>query len=264
MNTFESPRERDLLEPLCALGLKPDEAKVYVELCRNPSTHLQLSRETGVNRTKVYRIVQELGKRGLVVRRVDDRGTFLAAGEITGLEVQLIQQEERLKKRRKVLHDLASELSTLHDTDAPFLSRTYTGSTGYKQMCWHELRTKGELLSFGNGTIEEESTDSSWSGHHRRRQIEAGYKTLEITNYDYDENGIETFTARALVEAGLYEHRRLPLDIVAFDGQTVIYNETVAIYHWKHEKRVGVELVSKTYADMMRQIFYRYWNMATA
>jgi DNA-binding MarR family transcriptional regulator len=263
MNTPTSSSERDLLERLCILGLKPDEAKVYLGLYRSPSTHLQLSRETGVNRTKVYRIVQELGKRGLIVRRIDDRGTFLVAGEITGLEVNLIQQEERLKRRRKILKNLASELSALKDKDASFLFQTYEGVTGYKQMCWHELRAKGDLLSFGNGTIEEELTDSSWSSHHRRRQIDAGYKTLEITNYDFGENGFEAFTARALIEAGLYEHRRLPPDVVTFDGQTVIYNDTVAIYHWKHEKKVGVELVSNTYADMMRQIFYRYWNMAT-
>lgn|GEM_PF-455224 len=262
VNTFKSSSERNLLERLCELGLKRDEAKVYLELYRNPSTHLRLSRETGVNRTKVYRIVNDLQKRSLVVRRTDDRGTFLVASEIAGLEVSLVQQEEQIKQRRRTLQNLVTDLDTLKDNDTAFLVQTYEGFAGYKQMCWHELRAKGDLLALGNGTIEEEASDSAWSRHHRQRQIQAGYKTLEITNYNYGENGIEAFAARALLEAGLYEHRRLSPDILMFDGQTVIYNETVAIYHWKHEKKVGIELISKTYADMMRQIFYQYWAMA--
>lgn len=262
MNIHGSSSEEDLLSRLRALGLKSDESRVYLELCRNPSTHLQLSRETGVNRTKVYRIVDGLEKHGLVARRTDDRGTFLVASEIAGIEVGLIQQQEKIRERRRILQDLMPDLNALKGSDASFLVQTYEGSAGYKQMCWHELRAEGELLTFGNGTIEEETSDNLWSGHHRRRQIEAGYKTLEITNYNYGENGVEAFTASALLEAGLYEHRRLSPSVVAFDGQMVIYNKTVAIYHWKHEKKAGVELVGKTYADMMRQVFYHYWDMA--
>ncbi len=251
-----------MLEKLGTLGLTRDQAKVYLGLYRNPSTHLQLSRDTGVNRTKVYRIIDELEKRGLVARRTDDRGAFIVACDITELEVRLIQQEERLKKQRFILQGLASDLNALKDESASFFVQTYEGATGYKQMCWHELRTKGVLLSFGNGTIEEESSDSSWAGHHRERQIEAGYKTIEVTNYNYGENGTEAFTAQALLKAGLYEHRRLSPDILAFDGQTIIYNDTVAIYHWKHERKVGLEIISKSYANMMRDIFYHYWELS--
>jgi DNA-binding MarR family transcriptional regulator len=265
MNTIKSSDSQDFMRRLEQLGLSRDEAKIYLELYREPSTHLQLSRSTGVNRTKVYRLVDALEKRGIVARRTDDRGMFLTASDLAGLEVKLVAQENKIKSQRQTLQELVADLASLKDgNEKDFFIQTYEGSTGYKQMCWHELRTKGVLLSFGNGTIEEEASDKHWSHKHRQKQIEAGYKTLEITNYDYNTQVTEAFTADALLEAGLYEHRRLSPDILVFDGQTLVYNDTVAIYHWKHEKKVGIEIISRSYAEMMRQIFYHYWALAKA
>ncbi len=265
MNKMEFANGQVLLEKLGTLGLSRESAKIFIELTRVPSTHLQLSRETGINRTKVYRVVAALEKRGLVARRTDDRGTFLVASDIAGLEVKLIEREEKIKSQRSVLQELAVELAQLKERSAEtFFVQTYEGASGYRQMCWHELAAKGDLLVLGNGTVEEEASDGTWSRKHREKQIEAGYRTLEITNYDYGTNGTEAFTAQELLGAGLYEHRRLLPEILEFDGQTVIYNDTVAVYHWKHERKVGIELVSSTYAQMMRNIFYQYWDMAKA
>jgi DNA-binding MarR family transcriptional regulator len=250
---------------LATLGLGRDEAKIYLELNNRLSTHLQLSRETGVNRTKVYRIIAALEKKGLVARRTDDRGTFLTACDLSVLELRLAEREERIKKQRGVLQEVIPDLNMLRqDSGSGFFVQTYEGATGYKQMVWHELQAKGEVLALGNGTIEEEASDEYWSKRHRQRQIEAGYVTREITNYAYGAGGMETFTAQELLQAGLYEHRRLSPEILTFDGQTIIYNDTVSIYHWKHEKKVGLEIISRTYAEMMRQMFYLYWDQAAA
>lgn len=40
------------------------------------------------------------------------------------------------------------------------------------------------------------------------------------------------------------------------------YNGTVATYHWREGERVGFEIVSAPYADMMRQMFEHYWQLA--
>lgn len=263
MNTTKAAITQALHDKLATLGLSRDEARIYIALAKGPSTHLQLSRDTEVNRTKVYRLVDSLEKRGLIARRTDDTGTFLVASEITNMEPKLAEQEEKVRRQRIALQELASDLASLRKRAAEaFFVQTYEDVTGYRQMCWHELQTKGNLLVFGNGTVEEEASDIIWSDRHRQYQIESGYRTLEITNYDYGEHGTERFTAEKLLEAGLYVHRRLSPQILTFDGQTVVYNDTVGIYHWKHEKKVGLEIVSPTYAEMMRQIFWHYWELA--
>src|SRR6266403_1296888 len=133
----------NLLAKLNKLNLSIPESKIYLELLKEPSTHLRLSHATGINRTKVYRIASELEKRSLIARRTDDRGTFLVATDPATLEVELISQEEQLKQKRAVLNQLLPALNTFRTKEhSGFVIRTYEGQAGLKQMCWHELKTK--------------------------------------------------------------------------------------------------------------------------
>ncbi|MGH7196305.1 MAG: TrmB family transcriptional regulator [Candidatus Saccharimonadales bacterium] len=253
-----------LIQQLQSLGLEPDEVKIYLELLSEPSTHLQLSRSTGINRTKVYRVVEELEKQSLVTRRTDDRGTFLVASDPATLEVSLVTKEEELKRQHELLHSLIPTLSHLQNKDSrAFVVRTYEGRAGLKQMCWHELKAKGEVVALGNGTIEQITSDERWALKHREYQIAAGYKTRDLVNFDYTKNELPELASKQLLASGLYSYRILPKEILTFDNQTIVYNDTVAIYHWKHDQRVGVEIISHTYAQMMRQVFEYYWALGT-
>lgn len=251
------------LTSLTALGFGPEEAKIYLELLSGPSTHLQLSRTTGINRTKVYRLVEQLKNRSLVGLRADDRGTFLVAADPATLEVAVVEREERLMHERDTLARLIPQLARLQDNDAhAFIVRTYEDDSGMKQMLWHELKTKDEIVCLGNGTVEQQSSDNRWSMAHRKRQLAKGYKTRELINYDYSNNTFPELASNMLTSAKLYDYRVLSPKIVTFDSQTVVYNDTVAIYNWKHGKKVGTEIVSPPYAHMMRQIFNNLWQLA--
>lgn len=249
----------NILAKLHKFGLSTDEAKVYVELLREPSTHLKLSHVTGVNRTKVYRIIADLEKKSLVSRRTDDRGTFLTASDPSALEVRLVSQEERIKQQRSTLTQLLPSLKALTtDTSRAFVVQTYEGIDGLKQMVWHELKAKGEIVSFGGQTIEDIIHDRRWAEKHRGLTVEAGYKVRDLLNPNVD---LPTFTNNAEFMKN-YSYRQVSSEQIFFNEQTVIYNDTVSIYHWRENKKVGVEIISKTYANMMRSIFEHYWELA--
>lgn len=254
----------DILAQLKALHFSNDEAKIYVELASGSySTHLQLSRSTGVNRTKVYRIVQQLESRSLVARRTDDRGTFLVVTDPSTLEVSLATQEEDLKRQHAIVKRLVPALSSLQEQNThAFVVRVYEGQAGFKQMLWHELKTQGDIVALGNGTIEQLATDARWANHHRDRQIAAGYKTRDIVNFEYTSSTLPPLASKKLAAAGLYSYRTLSPAILQFDSQTVIYNHTVAIYHWKHDQKVGIEIISPAYSHMMRNMFEHFWQLA--
>lgn len=253
----------EIINKLRGLNLSEDESRLYLELLREPSSHLKLSRATGINRTKVYRLIGRLEERSLVTRNTDDRGTFLVATDPAVLEVAIVTQEEELRKKREILSDLMPQLSLMQSImDGAFIIRTYQGSEGLKQMCWHELKTKGELISFGNGTIEQLVADPLWADRHRKRQLAAGYKTRELISYDESE-ALPDLTAAVLSDNALYQYRTLPHYVLTFDGQTLVYNDTVAIYHWKHNQKVGVEIINAAYANMLRQMFEHYWRLAS-
>jgi len=250
----------NLLEKLDILDLNPDEAKIYLELLHEPSTHLRLSHVTSINRTKVYRLIENLEKKSLVSRRIDDRGTFLVSSDPAALEIAIINQETRLKEQRIALSQLVPQLQTLAKNDAKaFVVRTYEGIEGIKQMLWHELDAKGELLGFiGNQTLEDLINDHSWAEKHRNRSVEAGYTIREIINSDLDLN---SFTSNKEFMKR-YQYRFLPNEQFYFNETMDIYNNTVAVGHWRKNQKVGVEIISKSYANMMRQFFETLWQMA--
>lgn len=247
------------LGKLRRMGLGLDEAKVYLELLRKPSTHLRLSTVTGVNRTKVYRIIDSLSKRSLVTKRTDDRGSFLIASDPATLEVELVTQEEKLKQKRVLLGQLLPTLKAFTENNKrAFVVHTYEGVEGLKQMSWHDLKTKGELLSLGGHTLEELIADHRWAEKHRALTVEAGYTIRGIVNHNAD---LADFTNNQEFMKR-YTCRKIPTEAIFFNEEILIYNDTVAIYHWRENQKVGIEIVSETYANTMRQMFEYFWKIS--
>jgi hypothetical protein len=140
-----------------------------------------------------------------------------------------------------------------------FIVHTYDGVDGFKQMLWHELKTKGEELIFGCGTIDDLVSDAHWAEKHRQMTIDAGYTIREILNNGDKEKPFtlnDKFMSR-------YSHRFIPSTVLPLGQQTCIYNDTTAIYHWRHDQKVGLEITSAPFAAMMRDVFEMYWQKAT-
>jgi hypothetical protein len=60
-----------------------------------------------------------------------------------------------------------------------------------------------------------------------------------------------------------FSRRKLGADILNLADQVSIYNNVVATYHWRDDYKVGIEIVSNSYADTQRQIFEHYWQLAS-
>lgn len=248
--------ENTILQKLRALNLGSDEARLYLELLKGPATHLRLARATGINRTKVYRLIDQLEKRSLVGVRSDDRGTFLIAADPATLEIELVTQEEAVKIQREAFETLMPVLKLIKNNDtSSFIVHTYEGVEGFKQMLWHELKAKNENLVFGCGSLHELVGNQRWIKQHEERLVAAGYHVREIINPGESEM---TFTFKKH-----RDFRVIPKEILALESQLSIYNNTVAIYHWRHEQKVGIEILNAGYADTMRQMFQDYWVQAT-
>ena len=255
---------RELLVRLRVLGLSPDGAKLYLELLKGPRTHLELSRGTGIDRAKIYRVAEQLENRSLLTHMTDDRGTFLAASDPSNLEVDLISKEQSLEQQRKALQTVLPSLTGLQlPASSTFSFKTYSGLAGIRQMCWNELKTKDEIIVFGHGNIEALTDDRRWAAKHRSHQLDARYHNRDLVNEDNASRS--TLANERLYEANLYRAGILPKSVLQFEEghQTVVYNDTVEIFHWQEDQRVGIEIISSTYATMMRQLFDHYWTMAS-
>jgi sugar-specific transcriptional regulator TrmB len=248
---------------LTAYGLSLDQAKVYLELLEKPLSHLELARRTGINRTKVYRIADDLERLSLVKMEQLDSGKLLAASDPKNLEVGLVTKEEELKLKKSVLEKVLPDLSKIFSGDGgelKFSVRTYEGVSGMKQMLWNELETKGEILVFGSGTLEDLVGSRRWAEAHRQRTLDVDYKIREINNrakkpikFTVNEKFLENF-----------ERRHIDESILDLEQQITIYNDVVGILHWRDDQKVGVEIRNRAFANSMRQMFEMYWEVAEA
>lgn len=249
-----------LIARLRELNLTNEQAKLYLELLRGPNTHVRLAHATAINRTKIYRLAHDLEKRSLITKRSDDRGTFLVAADPATLEVELMAQESKIKAARQAFNELTPLLATmLGEKSDEFVVHTYHGSDGFKQMLWHELKTNGENLIFGNGTIDDLVDDKRWAEKHRAMTVTTDYSVREILNPDSKD---PIFTLNKDFLDKHYSARYISPKLMTFRQQIVIYNNTVGIYSWKGERKVGLEIINKSFANMMRQNFEHYWQLA--
>jgi DNA-binding MarR family transcriptional regulator len=242
-------------------GLSAAESQIYLSLLREPATVLRLSKRTDIARTTVYRLLGGLEKRSLVIRQTDEQGTLYTATDPTTLEITLAAQEEELRRQRTLLHDLIPDLTGIQNRPdtSNFAVRVYEGDEGFKQMCWHELKATGELLSIGAGNIEQLLPNHHRSEKHRELSMRAGYIVREIINYSHQRT---TGSSQEYLEEH-YFSRTLNASLLPTDTQTVIYNDTVSVYHLKPDKKVGVEIINPGYAMLMRSWFEFYWQQST-
>lgn len=250
-----------VLQYLRTLSLSADEAKLYVELLKKSASHLELARKTGINRTKVYRLADQLEKRSLISTQTDDRGTLLMAADPQTLEVELVTQEEKLKEQRAIFRQLLpalTDLQTSKNSPTNFSVQTYEGVEGFKQMLWHELKTKDEVVILGSGTLEMLVPSKRWCEKHRAMTVEANYKVRELVNPGKKD---EVFTKNPEFLKH-YGRRYLSPSVLLMEHQVVVYNDTVASYCWVGDQKVGVEIINKANASMMRQMFESYWLLA--
>jgi biotin operon repressor len=249
---------KDLHGQLCILGLSSDEAMIYLELLKGPTSHFKLAQATGINRTKVYRLADQLENRSLVTKRVDDRGMALVATDPSTLEVELETQREVLSRRYTVLKSLLPQLESIRTRNAGFIVHTYVGEKGFKQMLWHELKAQGELLTMGDTLLEEMVQSPRWTEQYRSKVLAAGIRIRALVNRD---SPYRNFTQNSMYLSH-YSCRCIPRDILTLNHAIDIYNDTVAVLRWNDDHKVGLEIIDASHAQAMRQIFESYWSIA--
>lgn len=245
---------------LCELGLTNDQATTYLTLLEGPFSHLEIARCTGINRTKVYRIVEDLEKYGLASKKTDDRGTFVVASNPSSLEGYQASHEKEVSYQRSIISELVPDLmKQCQKTTQELAVQTYDGVEGVKQMQWNELKAKGELLVFGNVRIEDlVNGDQKWAKKFRELVSQEGYGIREIVNTsDTAQPPASNKDYLKLYNSHTVAAKNLPVET-----PFVIYNNTVAIYQLNDDRRIGVEIINARFAETMRRIFEHYWSIS--
>ena len=59
-----------------------------------------------------------------------------------------------------------------------------------------------------------------------------------------------------------YKSRYIPPRILNIKQYQVIFNDTISILNWADGNKVGIEITNQNFADMSKQIFWKFWDIA--
>lgn len=240
------------LETFVDLGLKPQEAKVYLACLKlGQATVGKISLEADVQRTFVYDILEDLHDQGLV-SWIEQRGkkNFCAVS----IEQFKKIQQEKFKKFENLIPELKAIEKTVGDRPKV---RFFEGGEGIMAALYDTLdqSNSSEILAYATGEGFYES-EPVFIKDYLKKRIKKNISVRAIgpgnpTNADYVAHDKEQ----------LRETRLVPANKFPFTNEIDIYGNKVAIMSLQGEL-LAVIIESESIAKTQRMIFELAWEGA--
>ena len=245
---------------LTLIGFSSEETLLFTTLIKKgPLTILQLSRGTAIERTKIYNLAEKLIKDGLLEEKLDYKRRYIKACDTSRIELILKDKIDSLNYINTNFSNFMSKINLLSNSVSPTGVKFYRGVDGIRQQLWNALSAKKELLSFSYRQFIEVvgfKFFDSWAAEFERRHL----INKEIRSDEFlKSEELPTSEYRPFVGDIL---RYLPNKVLNIQLAMDIYNDTVALYNWNKGEIFGVEIVNKQFAELQRQVFQNYWNLA--
>ncbi len=263
------PEEKALKEFLLALGLSPDQTKLYHTL----STHgalsiLELARKTSLPRTRVYRLIEMLKHQKLVEHIVDENRTLIQAVPPHALKPLLEVKQAQVHQLATLFPQVEAYLTHhLHRRQADTNVKFYKGKAGIQQMAANILKATNGTVGYTQ-TLFENCVGNKFAAWLYEEMYSAKIELRDIISDGYLESvgGLKSYLSQA--PNPFHKHfstRYLPSSTFNVIHSMDVYNNVVAIYDWQGtDKEIfGVEIYNAKVAAMQRQIFELLWQAAT-
>lgn len=207
------------------LGLSPEIADLYIALhLHGPQNISALSRSSGVERTRIYRLIAQLLESNLI--EVTARGTrgIVQAAPIANLRILIRQKEEALKSLQEEL-GLVEQILARNSLGLPGLRlQLYQGRSGLQQMLEGELRATAGVIGYQNIDLQACVGKEFWASWQQKLKQHAISRTV------------------------------ITLDDGALSTACSIYGDVVAFYVVKDGTVCGTEIYSQEIAAAQRLV----------
>ncbi|MBI3577754.1 hypothetical protein HY086_06990 [Candidatus Gottesmanbacteria bacterium] len=249
-----------IADQLEQFGLDEVEVVVYLHLLQNgPKTPLDLSRETNVNRSRIYRYLDRLKHKKLIEEVKVGRGISLKAASPSNLELLIHERERELTEQKSSLPTLLRELTRMPtELEKVFEVKYYHGPEGLKQLMWNHLSANKEILAFSYRN-KNDTVGKTFAERIREEQARKKILLYEIENEtdqgDYWYTDVKEWQKH-------YRSRYIDPKILEIKQYIAIFNNTVSIANWIDNEPVGIEIVNAVYASTQRQMFWKFWEIA--
>lgn len=250
------------LEKLKNLGLKNNEAKIYLallELGRGSVT--QISQKAGLNRTTGYDILENLGLYGIVGRiKVSNKRVYVAHPP-SSLKLFLENKKKSAERRLVELKDTLPELDMVYKTDLKPVVKFAEGVEEMKNIYERVLSSNSKIYSILNPNEFAKIFDEygTYTANERlKRGIKEEIIALKSEGADWWHNKTykgskrkQENTKYRWTETGKKDD---PI------GEVVIFDDIVIVLLSKPGEHVAFEIKSQSFADFLKILFKLAWK----
>lgn len=242
----------DLRDALSAFGFDDKESQIYLAgLQIDSATVLELAKQTGLPRTTIYPIIENLRRRGYFRLRKEKGHTHYVAEPPTTFLKRLEERQEKFK-------DILPSLEALRGTQSDTVGVTmYEGSDGFRQF-WQKLFRSGVkeycLLTSAVG-LREYVHEDYLVKHIIATRLKLGIKSRQLIPENLTTKKIVANDAQELRES-----RFLPSSVV-LPATMLIFGHEVAFVTTRKENSV-ILVASGDIAVTLQTTFELMWQSA--
>lgn len=207
------------------IGLSEKEAQIYLSLLQTDSESIQeISKNTTINRTTVYPVLESLKQKGLVGEIQDGKKTLYQAAAPERLETFVERQKVLLEEKSKRLKDIIPEIKGVQrkEGERPIV-KFFEGRDGvvsaYEEF-YNSLKNKEQdgCLIYNRDLINQTYTKDEQEKFY---QIRANKKVTPISVYNNKEGDYKFLTKG---QRARIDHNKYPIyaDITVIDDKILL------------------------------------------
>jgi len=247
---------------LLKIGFKAEVADIYIALLSyGPQTISEVARRSGVERTRIYRMLDELKSSNLLEVEVRYKRSILRAAPIANSHILLAKKERDVYELRDELAILKDKLAVNLLESPAMRVQSYQGIEGLKQMLWNQTKTKSEIISFLSESMQQQ-TDivffERWVSLCNERQL----SSRSIIGDEFIAAQKKWYASHANERLTNWQGRYATPELLPISYSTVVYDNVTTYYHWKNGELFGVEIYNQEIADTQRRLFEMVWVRA--
>jgi sugar-specific transcriptional regulator TrmB len=239
------------------LGLEAEIADIYLALhTYGPQSISQLSRNARVERTRIYRLIDQLMDSNLIEIDAPQKRGIIKAAPIANLHILIAQKEQELKSLQDELGLIEQALARNSLSSPVSRIQFYEGPEAAKHIRQNMLSSKSEVLSVLYKDLPDEFDQhftSQWVASATRQAIV--FRNLLAPKFSQ-----ATRSSPATIYPKSWTSLLTSADIFPITFSTFIYDDVVATYQWQQKTIYGMELHGEAYANMQKTLFEMLWQ----
>ncbi len=257
-----TPDKAALRTYFAKLGLEAEIADIYLALhAHGPQTMSELARSSGVERTRIYRLIDQLMESSLIEVESHYKRGVMKAAPIANLRILISKREQELQSLQDEL-GLVEQVLARNSLSSP-ASRVqfYQGPEGAKQMLWNETKARTEVLAILYENIQIR-TNSRFFERWVQACNEADIHFRGIVGDNFRDSHAAWYASHDNERLKHWIGRYVSPDSFPIRHTTFIYDNVVAHYNWKDDEIFGIETYNQDIADSERRLFELLWDKA--